>query len=239
MNTLENKNILVVGASSGIGYAITQQLTGTKANIFSASRNTPDLPADSGIKHISLDVLKLESALEELPDQLHALVYCPGTINLKPFQSLKEKDFQRDFGLNVLGAVNVIQACLSKLKKAEGASIVLFSTVAVKVGMTYHASIAAAKGAVEGLGRSLAAELASKRVRVNIIAPSLTETPLAQGLLSTDEKRKAANDRHPLGRIGNPEDIASMVSYLVSDESSWMTGQVLGIDGGISTLKPL
>jgi len=239
MNTLENKNILIVGASSGIGHAITQQLSGTKAKIFTASRNTPDLPHDADTRHISLDVLKLDAELDELPDQLHALIYCPGTINLKPFQSLKENDFQRDFDLNVLGAVKVIQACLGKLKKAEEASIVLFSTVAVKVGMTYHASIAAAKGAVEGLGKSLAAELASKHIRVNIIAPSLTETPLAQGLLSTDEKRKAANDRHPLGSIGNPEDIASMVSYLVSDESSWMTGQVLGIDGGISTLKPL
>jgi NAD(P)-dependent dehydrogenase (short-subunit alcohol dehydrogenase family) len=125
------------------------------------------------------------------------------------------------------------------LKNAKGASIVLFSTVAVKTGMSYHASIAAAKGALEGLGRSLAAELASKNIRVNLIALSLTDTPLAENLLNTEGKRESSNKRHPLGRVGNPKEIASMARFLLSEDSNWITGQVIGVDGGISTLKPL
>ena len=239
MGLLNGKNILIVGGSSGIGLALTKMLTSSKVNIYSASRNVPDVASDANIKHISVDVLELNTELNELPDTLHGLVYCPGTINLKPFQSLNEKDFQNDFDLNVIGAVKVIQACLGKLRNANGASIILYSTAAVKTGMSYHASIAAAKGALEGLGRSLAAELASKNIRVNLIAPSLTDTPLAENLLNTEGKRETSDKRHPLGRIGKPEDIAKMTYFLLSEDSSWITGQVIGIDGGISTLKPL
>lgn len=239
MNTLFEKNILIVGGTSGIGLALAKNLSTSKANVYTTSRNEPNIDASSNLRHITIDVLNQNNELQELPDPLHGLVYCPGSINLKPFQSLKEKDFLDDFNLNVMGAVKVIQTCLKKLRNAQGASIVLYSTTAVKVGMSYHSSIAAAKGALEGLGRSLAAELASKNIRVNLIAPSLTDTPLAKNLLNTEEKKEISNKRHPLGRIGTPEDIASMTRFLLSEESSWITGQVIGIDGGISTLKPL
>jgi NAD(P)-dependent dehydrogenase (short-subunit alcohol dehydrogenase family) len=175
--------------------------------------------------------------LETLPDVLHGLVYCPGTIVLKPFQRLTTDDFLHDLNINFLGAVKVIQNCLSRMKKnPSGGSIVLFSTVAVKTGMAFHASVASAKAAVEGLTRSLAAEFAP-RIRVNAIAPSLTETPLAQNLLSSEEKRKASAERHPLKQIGSPQDIAKLAAHLLSDASVWITGQVLHVDGGMSSLR--
>ena len=159
------------------------------------------------------------------------------TIRLKPFQRLTRDDFLEDFQINFLGAVHVIQACLPNLKKSPtGASILLFSTVAVTTGMPFHASIAGAKGAVEGLTRSLAAELAS-RIRVNAIAPSLTDTPLAVNLLSSEEKRQAAAERHPMKRIGSVQDIARLALFLLSDDAGWITGQVFHADGGMSALR--
>jgi NAD(P)-dependent dehydrogenase (short-subunit alcohol dehydrogenase family) len=166
------------------------------------------------------------------------LVYCPGTINLKPFRSLKREDILHDFEVNALGAWKVIKAAYKYLRKADSASIVLFSTVAVQTGMPFHSSVAMAKGAVEGLSRSLAAELAP-RVRVNTIAPSLTDTPLASNLLSNEEKQEASKKRHPLNRYGTAEELAAAASFLISDDASWMTGQVIGLDGGMSGVRLL
>jgi NAD(P)-dependent dehydrogenase (short-subunit alcohol dehydrogenase family) len=168
---------------------------------------------------------------------LDGVAYCPGSINLKPFRSLKSDAFLDDFQINVLGAVKVLQASQKALQKAaEPSSVVLFSTVAVAQGMPYHASVAAAKGAVEGLTKSLAAEWAPS-TRVNCIAPSLTDTPMAARLLNSDEKKSAAAARHPLRKIGKAEDIAALASFLLSSQSSWMTGQVIGLDGGLSSLR--
>jgi len=239
MADFSNKNILIVGGTSGIGKSLVHQLMDTEAQLYLASRREPDSDIASRVQHIKLDVLDMDNELDELPEELHGLVYCPGTITLKPFQGLKPKDFQDDFELNVLGAVRTIQACLKKLRSAKGASIVLFSTVAAQLGLNYHTSIAAAKGALEGVGRSLAAEFASKKIRVNLIAPSLTDTPLAKNLLSTDEKKEASEQRHPIGRYGQAEDIAQAAAFLLSDQSGWITGQVFHVDGGLSSLRPL
>ncbi|MBC8111501.1 MAG: SDR family oxidoreductase, partial [Verrucomicrobia bacterium] len=228
MTDFSGKNILVVGGSSGIGLALVKKLKTNGATVISASRHQGDLP--EGVQHISIDVTQDISALAGvLPEALHGVAYCPGTINLKPFARLTEEDFLNDFKINVLGAVKVLQTALLKLKNAENASIVLFSTVAVQTGLSFHASIATAKGGIEGLAVSLAAELAPNKIRVNAIAPSLTETPLAGNLLSTPEKKEASNKRHPLGRYGTAEELAGVANFLLSDDSSWMTGQVLHI----------
>ena len=235
----EQKNILIVGASSGIGLATATLLHGLGAQLFTASRHlSPELEALS-TTHIAYDATQpVGTAFEALPDVLHGVVYCPGSIKLRPFERIPVEDFMADFDINVLGAVRVLQATIKRLKKAEGtASVVLFSTVAADTGMSFHASIATAKAAVEGLTRALAAEYAASNVRVNCIAPSLTNTPLAAALLSSPEKVEAGGKRHPLQRIGQPEDLAYTASFLLSDHSSFVTGQTLAVDGGMGKLK--
>jgi len=233
----KDKNILVVGGSSGIGFSLVKRLAVNGAGVYSVSRiESADMPA--GVQSISLDVLGNVSALSELlPATLHGLVYSVGSINLKPFNRLSEDDFLNDYKLNVIGAAKIIQAALKNLKAAQGASVVLISSVAARTGMSFHASIAAAKSGVEGLALALAAELAPQNIRVNVVAPSLTDTPMAAQLLSTPEKKEASAKRHPLNKYGTPEDISSAIAYLLSDESTWMTGQVIGIDGGLGKLK--
>jgi 3-oxoacyl-[acyl-carrier protein] reductase len=229
------KNILIIGAGSGIGLELAVKLKENN-NIYAMSRTRGELPDSENIRWKEFDVLKDDFDTGFLPEQLDGLVYCPGSINLKPFRGLKVSDVVSEFELNALGAFKVIQAVLPKLKKSESASVVLFSTVAVGQGMPYHTSIAMAKGAVEGLTRSLAAELAPS-VRVNAVAPSLTDTPLASRLLSSDERRDASAQRHPLKRVGKPSDIASMAAFLLTDEASWISGQIMAVDGGMGALK--
>lgn len=232
--SFKEKNYLIIGASSGIGFALAQSLIEAGASVFTASRTQPDLRST----HITWDALSLDNQdFTSLPSTIDGLAYCPGTINLKPFNRFTIEDFQKDFQINVLGAVNVIQAVLPKLKAAGNASVLLFSTVAVQTGMGFHASVATSKGAIEGLTRSLAAEYASSKIRFNAIAPSLTDTPLVKMLLSSPEKIDASNKRHPLGRIGTSADITAAAKLLLSDEGSWITGQILHIDGGIGNLK--
>ncbi len=232
---MEGKKVLIIGASSGIGRTIAQMLMNQGAEVISASRNNPGI---SGITHHTLDITAREPDLSFIPEVLDGVVYCPGTINLKPFNRLTVKDFQNDLDINLMGAIHVLQGAFKSLKKTETASVILFSTVAAKLGMNFHSSIATAKGAIEGLGKSLAAEWSMHQIRVNILSPSLTETPLAERLLANDDKKEASNKRHPLGRFGQPEDLAHMALLLLSDKSSWITGQVIGIDGGVGALKP-
>ncbi|SFG18875.1 NAD(P)-dependent dehydrogenase, short-chain alcohol dehydrogenase family [Salegentibacter agarivorans] len=227
------KNILLIGGSTGIGLEIANQLV-TENNVIVASRNKGKLNDD--IKHLEFDVLKDNIEDLELPEEIHGLVYCPGSINLKPFKMLKHKDFEKEMNLNFLSLVKVVQGVMPKLKKAENASLVFFSTVAVKVGMPFHTSVAAAKGAIEGFAKSLGAEYAPS-LRVNVIAPSLTDTPLAEKLLSNDSKKEKMSERHPLKRVGNAKDIANAATFLLSDKNSWITGQIIGVDGGLSTLN--
>ena len=232
---MHGKNILIVGASSGIGLALAESLTQKGASVYTASRTEGDTPS---VLHINFDAQTPDyQGFTQLPEVIHGLVYCPGTINLKPFGRISTDDFLKDFQINVLGAVGVLQNVMPKLKRAEGASVVLFSTVAVQMGMGFHASIAASKGAIEGLTRSLAAEFAMQKIRVNAIAPSLTDTPLAEKLLGTDEKKEASNRRHPIGRYGTAQDVANAALFLLGDDSSWVTGQILGIDGGMGSIK--
>ncbi len=226
---MKDKKIVIIGGTSGIGATLTKMLVESGADVLTFSRS------QDGDQY--LDVTADFEEIKNLPERLDGLVYCPGTINLKPFHRFQVEDFQRDFEINVLGAVKVLQACMRSLKKAGSASVVLFSTVAVQTGLGFHSSIASAKGAIEGLSRSLAAEWAGNGIRVNTVAPSLTDTPLASPLLSSEDKKESAKKRHPLSRYGSPDDIASAVFYLISEDSSWMTGQVLKVDGGLSALR--
>lgn len=226
------KHYVIVGGSSGIGLAIVKLLAENNHCIV-LSRNALVL---ENVKHFNYDVLSDTNTTVELPNQIDGFVYCPGSITLKPFARLTEQDFINEYKINVLGAVKTLQMILPSLKKSPAASIVLFSTVAVQTGMPFHASIAAAKGGIEGLTRSLAAELAPN-IRVNALAPSLTNTPLAEKLLSSPEKIEASNKRHPLGRVGTPADLAAAAIFLLSDTSSWITGQILAVDGGMSSVK--
>ncbi len=229
------KNYLIIGASSGIGEATASKLKSAGHNVFSASRTQPTVLVDG---HTAFDATNLTDVnFDTLPDVLDGIVYAAGTINLKPFNRLKQEDFLRDLQINVLGAITVIQENLKRLKAAEAASVVLFSTVAVQTGMSFHSSVSVAKGAIEGLTKSLAAELAAANIRVNAIAPSLTDTPLAEKLLANDEKKEAAGKRHPLGRVGTADDIAEMVCLLLSPQGSWITGQIIGVDGGMGSIK--
>lgn len=238
--SVEGKNILIIGATSGIGLETARQLLSKGANVIGASRKNSEAFEKLGAKHIILDVLQFDEAFTgHLPNELHGLVYCPGSIRLKPFERLTPDNFRQEYELNVMGAIYTIKAVLPFLKKVAGASVVLFSTVAAKIGMPYHASIASSKAALEGLTISLAAEFAPAGIRFNAIAPSLTNTPLAGSLLNTPDKENASAKRHPLGRVGKPQDLAHAAAYLLSEDSSWMTGQILHIDGGMSSVKLL
>ena len=217
------RKTLIIGGTKGIGQAILEKLKSHECHVISRSYSERQ-------NHYALDVLQ-----DELPEieGINNIVYCPGSITLKPFHRLTAEDFISDYRVNVLGAVRVLQFYFKELKKNKG-SVVLFGTVASQQGMSFHASIAAAKGGLESLARSLAAEWAPN-IRVNVVNPSLTDTPLAEALLSTDQKRENAAQRHPLKKIGSPEDIAEAAIFCL--ENQWVTGQTIGVDGGMSTVR--
>jgi NAD(P)-dependent dehydrogenase (short-subunit alcohol dehydrogenase family) len=227
---------LIVGASSGIGQKLATQLADNGDQVTATFNQNEPTFSHPNIQYHHLNVLDDAISLDFLPDELDGLVYCPGSINLKSFERIKPADFESDYKLQVVGAIKVLQLALPRLKKSKAASIVLFSTVAVQLGLPFHSLVATSKGAIEGLTRALAAEYAPT-IRVNCIAPSLTDTPLAMSLLNNDQKREANALRHPLKRIGTPQDLANMATFLLSDKASWITGQILNVDGGMSSLK--
>lgn len=229
-------NYLIIGGSSGIGSALVAQLVEEGHQVFATYNTHPFTSSFPNLSYYSLNVLDETLNLSFLPEKLDGIAFCPGAIQLKPFARIQPADFIADYHLQVVGAIKVIQGALPALKNAEQASIVLFSTVAVQLGLNFHSLVSASKGAIEGLTKSLAAELAPK-IRVNAIAPSLTNTPLASSLLNSDQKIEANAERHPLKRVGKPEDISAMAAFLLSPKTSWMTGQILSVDGGMGTIK--
>lgn len=231
----EMRNYVIIGGSSGIGKEIVAILEKQGATIV-ATYNNNVLQDKQNIRYIKLDVLSDILNPDDLPEEIHGLAYCPGSINLKPFHRFKEEDFIEDFKLQVLGATKIIQQLLPKMKKSHDSSIVLFSTVAVQTGFSFHSQVAISKGAIEGLTRSLAAEL-SPGIRVNAVAPSLTNTNLASKFLNTQEKVDAQSQKNPLKKIGEPKDIAEAAVFLLTPGSSWITGQIIHVDGGFSTIR--
>lgn len=228
----------IIGGSRGIGRQMVEQLAAQGHQVLVYSRTAPVGTNHGNVEWHEWDVRYEDWSNCPLPESLDGLAYCPGTINLKPFHRISIQEFKDEFELNYFGAVRAIQHFLPLLKQSERASVVLFSTVAVSQGMPFHSGIASAKGAIEGLARSLAAEYAP-RIRFNVVAPSLTETSLAERLLSTEDKKRASAERHPLKRIGTPEELAASATWLLSGPSTWMTAQVLHVDGGMSSVRTI
>lgn len=236
---MKDKRYVVIGGSSGIGLESVKILIEAGAEVWAASRTQSEDLKNTGAHFVELDVTSDVQSLKAIEGPIDGLLYCPGSINLRPFKALKIEDFQRDLEVNFLGAVKVVQHFLKQLKDSGASSIVLFSTVAVSQGMGFHSSIAASKGAIEGFARSLAAELSSLNIRVNVVAPSLTDTPLAAQLLATKEKREASEKRHPLNKVGTAHQLATMATFLLSEKTAWITGQIIHVDGGLSAIKSL
>jgi len=225
------KSVLIVGGSSGIGKSLVKMLLDT-TEVISMSR-TPSEITHPNLTEYTCDVLN--DTLPELAS-IDSIVYCPGSINLKPISRLKQDDFSKDFSINVLGAVKIVQKYLPLLKNGSNPSILMFSTVAVKMGMPFHASVAASKGAVEGLVKSLAAEFAPT-IRVNAIAPTLTDTPLAAKLLRNDKLKEMRADVHPLKKYLQSEEVAEMAKFMISDKAMAFSGQVFEMDCGMVSIK--
>ena len=228
------KNYVVIGGSTGIGRALVEQLA-TEHQVWATYHQTP-MESNDRVTYHSLDVTAESMDLSWLPDRIDGLAYCVGSIALKPFHRIKAEEFMQDYQKQTVAAIQILQQSLSALKASEQASVVLFSTVAVQTGFPFHALVSSSKGAIEGLTKALSAEWAPK-IRVNAIAPSITDTPLASNLLSTAEKKEANAQRHPLKAVGEAENIAKLATFLLKEDSRWITGQVHHIDGGISSLK--
>jgi NAD(P)-dependent dehydrogenase (short-subunit alcohol dehydrogenase family) len=229
------RNYVIIGGSSGIGKELVNELSAQGSFVFTTFNENAVVDHEN-IKYQKFNVLTDTLNLDDFPEEIHGLAYCPGSINLKPFHRFKEEDFIQDYKLQVLGATKVIQQLLPRLRKSRAASIVLFSTIAVQYGFNFHSQVAMSKGAIEGLTRSLAAELAPT-IRVNAIAPSLTNTDLAGKFLNSEEKVKLQSEKNPLKKVGEAKDIAEAAVYLLSEKSSWTTGQILHVDGGYSKIK--
>jgi NAD(P)-dependent dehydrogenase (short-subunit alcohol dehydrogenase family) len=227
------KNILLIGGSYGIGFAIAKELQ-FECKIYIASRTNEHIN-DLNVVHLPFDASTDVLDVSLLPKVIDGLVYCPGSINLRPFKGIKPETFEADIHINFISMVKVIQTVLPNLLASNQASIVLFSSVAATMGMPFHTSVAASKGAIEGFAKAFAAEYTPK-IRVNVIAPSLTDTPLADKFLNNEIKREKSAERHPLKRFGTADDLAQMATFLLSSKSSWISGQIFHVDGGMSTL---
>jgi NAD(P)-dependent dehydrogenase (short-subunit alcohol dehydrogenase family) len=232
-----SRKYVIIGGNSGIGLAFAQKEASLGNEVIAYARNAADTGNIQGVEYHNYSATDFNSKVD-LPEAIDGLVYMPGTIKLKPFHRLSIDDFREELEINLLGAIHIIQQALPALKKGNNPGVVLFSTVAVQTGMPFHSGIASAKGAIEGLVRSLAAEYAPK-IRFNAIAPSLTDTQLAQPLLNNDKKRENSAERHPLKRIGTPAELAAAASFLLSEDAAWITGQVLGVDGGMSSVRSI
>jgi len=230
-------NVFIVGGSKGIGLSLALKCVENGDQVYVLARSRGELPKLDKLKYIEGDARKLtDEMIQSLPEAIDAYAYMPGSIDLKPFKRFSDKDFHEAFDLNVLANIRILQKITPRLQASGSASCVSFSTVASKLGMNFHSLVATVKSANEGLMKSLAAELAPK-IRFNVIAPSLTNTPLAEKLFKNEKLTESSAEKHAMKRLGEPKDIAAMAYFLMSKESAWVTGQVMHVDGGLSTLE--
>ena len=229
-------NYLIIGGSSGIGQALVETLSKNGDSVTASYFTGDNLTQIPGVNYFQYDVKQVFPSLEFLPESIDGMVYCPGAIDLKPFGRMSPDQFLDDYNLQVVGAIRVLQAVASLLLKGNNPSVLFFSTVAVQMGYPFHTKVSASKGAIEGLTKALAAEYAPK-IRVNAIAPSLTDTPLSAKLLNSEDKKEANAQRHPLKKIGQAQDLANLAEFLLSEKAAWITGQIMHVDGGMSQLK--
>ncbi len=233
-----NKTYVIIGGNQGIGEACFNKLKLQEDRIITVTRQ----PVESNYNMHSgfnADVCDTFPNLTEHTSSIDGVIYCPGSITLKPFSNIDTNAFIQDFNINVLGLVNTLQHCLPLLKNADNSSVVAFSTIASELGMSYHSSIACSKSALEGLMKSLAAEYAKHKIRFNVIAPSIVDTPLAKNILTNESKKQEIAKKHPLKKIGSPDEIADIALFLLSPSSSWMTGQIIHADGGLSSISKI
>ncbi len=224
----------MIGGSYGIGLPLVKLLN-KEFSVHVACRTYDQLQSEN-VNFIKFDALNDEFDNSLIPDEIHGFVYLPGSINLRPFKGLSVEAFKQDLEINLISLIKVLKTVMPKLVAADNSSIVLMSTVAVQRGMPFHSSVSVSKGAIEGLTKSLAAEYAPK-IRVNAVAPSIVDTPLANRFLNNDLKIEKSAQKHPMKRVGKSTDIAEIINFLLSEKSSWMTGQIIGVDGGTSTLS--
>ena len=229
---MSSKTILIAGASSAIAQVTIEQLVSRGHQVVALSRQALHLPGVECIQVEGYDPTQLPT----IDNELDGIVYFPGAINLKPFQRISLQDFKNEMDIHAWGAVSVLQQYIGNIPKTKNGAVVLLGSVAAQLGMPYHASVSMAKGAIHGLTLALAAEWAP-RIRVNAVAPSLTETPMGQKLINTPEKREFIEKKNPMGKIGEVDDIANAITYLLSDEAKWITGQILSVDGGMGKIK--
>ena len=235
---MSHKTYLIIGGNQGIGNACLLKLIDQGHQVITITRTECKKVNQQHIV-INQDVCDSFPQLNTYTDSLDGLIYCPGSINLKPFTRLDKNDFIQDFDKNVLGLVSSVQHSLPLLKQSTSASVVAFSTIASTLGMSYHASVATCKSAIEGLMKSLAAEYAMQKIRFNVIAPSIVDTPLASSILTNEDKKKEIANKHPLKTIGNAENIADIAVMLLGNSATWITGQVIHADGGLSSISKI
>ena len=230
------ETFVIIGGSSTTGKHIVDTLLAKGSKVYASFNTTPITITHANLKTFQWDVRE-DFPIDVVSEtEINGLVYCPGAIQLKSFDRIKLTEFSNDLDIQLFGAIKAIQALLAMLKKGGNAAIVMLSSVAARKGFPFHTTVGISKGAIEGLTLSLAAELAPK-IRVNCVAPSLFESKMSERLINTPEKKEKLGDGHPLKRIGQPTDIAQMVCLLLSEQASWITGQVMAVDGGKSTLS--
>ena len=246
MSNVDSKVVWIIGGSGGIGSNLARRMSDNGWKVIISARNIENLNLVSDGKYIDSlivdatnadDVQEKAKQISETYGSLDAVVNSVGSIFLRPLHATSSEQFMETINQNLVTSFNVIRATAKIMMRGNGGRIVLFSSAAASLGMPNHAAISAAKAGVEGLARAAASDYAKRGIRVNVISPGLVDTPLSSYLLASDQSRKISEDMHPVGKIGEPDDIASVAEWLITSAPEWMTGDIIPVDGGLTNLK--